>query len=81
MNKALVLIISLGLVACVSDSDTYTLYRSGVNQPDNRFHVATFDATDGNEYNNGNCKIAQDLFQSQPGVTVRFWCEKGRFKK
>ncbi len=44
-------------------------------------HVATFDAKDGEAYNMGNCQIAQELFQKQPGVTVKYWCEKGVFKK
>jgi hypothetical protein len=46
-----------------------------------RLHVATFDSADGVEYNQGNCQIAQELFQNQEGVTTKFWCEKGRFNK
>jgi hypothetical protein len=46
------------------------------------YHVATFDVTDGcgdkcGEYNDENCQIARDLFLSQPGVQVRYWCEAG----
>jgi len=44
-----------------------------------RLHVATFDAAGGGDYNRQNCGIAQELFQQQPGVKVRYWCEKGRF--
>jgi hypothetical protein len=29
----------------------------------------------------GNCQIAQELFQKQPGVTVKYWCEKDKYKK
>ncbi|QWE15353.1 hypothetical protein [Polynucleobacter sp. AP-Sving-400A-A2] len=46
-----------------------------------RTHVATFDAKDGEAYNMGNCQIAEELFQKQSGVTVKYWCEKGQFKK
>ncbi|CAN1520802.1 hypothetical protein MCEKH45_01098 [Methylophilaceae bacterium] len=66
--------------ACSSDA-TYTLYRNSVTDPLMRLHVATFDANDGAGYNQGNCQIAQELFQNQEGVTTKFWCEKGRFKK
>jgi hypothetical protein len=46
-----------------------------------RIHVATFDSSYGEDYNRENCQIALGLFQNQPGVTVRYWCEKGRYKK
>lgn len=67
--------------------NVYTLYRSDV-QGSLRIHVATFDAymtsvdgkSSGEDYYNGeNCRTAMDLFQQQPGVRVRYWCEKGRF--
>jgi hypothetical protein len=47
-----------------------------------RIHVATFDADDnaGGTYNQENCGVARALFQSQEGVTVNYWCEKGRYK-
>ncbi len=59
----------------------FALYRNSVTDENMRIHVATFDATDGEPYNRGNCEQAQLLFQNQPGVKVKFWCEKGRFKK
>lgn len=61
----------------------YTLYRSSsVNGGETwRIHVATFDAIDGAEYNRDNCEIAKGLFQSQTGVTVTYWCERGYFTK
>jgi hypothetical protein len=62
-------------------SDTYTLYRNSPIDVKMRIHVASFDASDGADYNAGNCDQAARLFQSQPGVTTRFWCEKGRFNK
>ena len=46
-----------------------------------RLHVATFDAADGEAYNRGNCDQAKELFQAQPGVKTKFWCEKGRYRK
>lgn len=41
-------------------------------------HTATFDASESGDYNSSNCDIAKHLFQEQPGVTARYWCEKGR---
>lgn len=46
-----------------------------------RLHVATFDATDGKDYNRENCQAAANLFVRQPGVTVRYWCENGRYRR
>jgi hypothetical protein len=76
---ALVLVIS----GCspTMDSYTHTLYRSSMTDEGMRIHVATFDSTDGDIYNQENCSQAQKLFQGQPGVKTRFWCEKGLFKK
>lgn len=61
----------------------YTLYRSSSveSMRDARLHMATFDAVEGTEYNRGNCLIAAQLFQRQPGVIVRYWCEAGRYRK
>jgi len=86
MKKLLILIfLSLLLIGCGND-EVYTLYRAGVGLPDLRVHVATFDSDDSKQaqfktYNQDNCLTAMNLFQSQPNVTVRYWCEKGRFKK
>jgi hypothetical protein len=46
-----------------------------------RLHVATFDAKDGEKYNQENCEIARELFQKEDGVITKFWCEKGVFRK
>lgn len=67
------------LVAC-GESD-YTLYRNSITDANMRLHVATFNSADGDAYNTENCKLAAELFQGQPEVKTRFWCEKGRFKK
>jgi hypothetical protein len=90
MKSAFILVPVL-LLACDNSSPKgviYTLYRNsptiGSNSgEDARIHVATFDAAEGEgkDYNRGNCEIARDLFSSQPGVTVRYWCERGRFSK
>jgi hypothetical protein len=56
----------------------YTLYRSSSGVA--REHVATFDAAEPADYNRVNCEAARKLFASQPGVTGRFWCERGRFQ-
>lgn len=64
-------------------NSVYTLYRSSaITGGDKwRLHVATFDSSDGAQYNRDNCEIAKSLFQSQPGVTVTYWCERGYFSK
>jgi hypothetical protein len=74
-------LLALLLTAC--GENVYTLYRnSATNGGESwRMHVATFDAKEGEAYNMGNCQIAQELFQKQPGISVRYWCEKGNFKK
>ena len=79
-------LVALSVIASLSgcgfaDNDTYTLYRSSVLDGVNRIHVATFDTKDGDEYNEENCRLAAELFQQQPGVKTRFWCEKGRYRK
>ncbi|MBF9029774.1 hypothetical protein HKCCE3408_05140 [Rhodobacterales bacterium HKCCE3408] len=68
------------LLAQSAERDVSTLYRNSVLDQTMRVHVATFDADDGERYNAENCQIAAHLFQNQPGVTVRYWCEPGRFR-
>ena len=60
-----------------------------------RIHVATFNAEQDANYNLANCEFAQELFtSSQPHfrdyrsntvaagtIKVKYWCEKGSFKK
>ena len=79
------IITTLFLTAC-GNEDVYTLYRTGVGLPDLRIHVATFDADDSKDpqfktYNQDNCLNGARLFQNQPNTTVKYWCEKGRYKK
>jgi hypothetical protein len=70
----------LSLVACSND-EVYTLYRDSTVQSVGRVHVSTFDTNSGESYNKENCQLAAELFQKQPGVVTKFWCEKGRFAK
>ena len=74
----------LGSAVCLascSDGGTYTLYRDSPVSTAMRVHVASFNTSDGESYNKENCQLAEQLFQKQPGVTVKFWCEKGTFRK
>lgn len=64
-----------------SAEQVYTLYRGSPTGANVRIHVATFDAAEGEQYNKQNCNIAQGLFQKQVGVTVKYWCKKGYYKK
>ena len=76
--------ITIGGLACIRETtrtDVYTLYRNSVLDSTKRFHVASFNSTDGDDYNRENCEVARGLFQRQPGVTVKYWCEKGEYKK
>jgi hypothetical protein len=66
-----------GLFGC---DTTYTLYRSSPIEESGRIHVATFDADESENYNRENCNLAARLFQAQPRVQTRFWCEKGAYR-
>jgi len=85
MNLSLRTLFPLTFVAlaagCDSGGDIFTLYRNSVTNENMRIHVASFNAADGEAYNRGNCEQAQLLFQAQPEVKTKFWCEKGAFKK
>jgi len=73
------LIIGLLLVSACGQpapGTTYRLYRESPLAGVKPMHVASFDASDGDDCNRENCVIAQELFSKQPGVTVRYWCEK-----
>ena len=92
LYRTLLLLPIIGLpsvaAASASDSDIATLYRSSTVIENARIHVATFDANERTwvennrfAYNWENCQIAAELFQKQPGVSVRYWCEKGRYRE
>lgn len=75
---AAILAMTATMAAAQSNDEVYTLYRDSVLDPSMRIHVATFDSTDGKDYNAENCNVAADLFEHQDGVQTRFWCEPGR---
>ena len=81
--RTLVFIAAAGLASCSQPSadDVFTLYRDSALDANMRIHIASFDTVDGKEYNQENCRIAANLFKAQPGVTVRYWCEVGRYRK
>jgi len=70
-----------------NSKDMATLYRNSPVIENERIHIATFDSSikawGGTvfSYNWENCMTAAKLFQEQPGVKTRFWCEKGPHKK
>jgi len=76
--KTVLLSIVLLTGCSLTKQSTYTLYRNSMTDSNMRVHVATFDADYKGTYNQENCDIAQQLFQSQNGIKVKYWCEKGR---
>ena len=62
------------------EKQIFTLYRNSVTDSQMRIHVATFNVKHGYRYNSENCFIAAELFQNQPFVETRYWCELGQFK-
>ena len=71
---------TIGLASCSpfpASESVFTLHRTSMlDDPtldkSSRMHIATFDTDDGRDYNQGNCEIARQLFQSQDGVKTRF---------
>ena len=85
---------SSGAVNSTDDTSVYALVRgSGADllapdpsRPPLRILVATFDNSEGTAaqaaaVNGNNCARAAEMFMAQPGVSVRFWCEQGRFRQ
>ncbi len=73
---------ALLFVSGCGPDDVYTLYRASPLSHSMRIHMATFDADgEGTSYNRDNCNLTARLFMEQPGVTVRYWCEAGRFRE
>ncbi len=81
----IILLIPMVSYAGVKDSEIYTLYRNSPIDFNERIHVATFDADakeDMHDYNMSNCMIAQEHFQRAVLLDgVKYWCEKGKYKK
>ena len=87
---------ALGLAACSEksfpESEIYTLYSSNYPTDIGRSGVATFDLADTPELNGQICQETADLLQADfekrkiingwsADTKMRYWCEKGRFKK
>lgn len=71
---------ALSAGGCSGGGETYTLYRNSAIDPLMRIHVATFDAAERGSYNAENCELGAKLYQAQPGIKTRFWCEKGKYR-
>lgn len=68
--------------AVAQEKPVSTLYRNSFIDSTMRIHIATFDAdVTIPTYNSENCQIAAKLFQGQSGVSVRYWCEPGRYRQ
>jgi hypothetical protein len=97
MKKLFTSILLCFISSCAIAAGTeYTLYRTGIDLSEKahdetlRIHVATFDADQDAKYNLANCEFAQQLFNAnQPHyrgsiydtIKIKYWCEKGHFKK
>ena len=64
----------------IPENKTYILYRNSETDKNMRIHISSFNSNESDLYNRDNCEIARDLFQSQPGVRVKYWCEKANNK-
>ena len=64
----------------ISNEDVYTLYRSSALDATMRIHMATFDSSEGADYNKENCSLVRDLILTVPSVKVAYWCERGYVK-
>ena len=84
-SKVMVCVVFLPMLLACGNDTNYTLYRNSPIPIDNpelkRIHVASFDSNADEAYNRENCNLAATLFQGQPGVTVKYWCEKGSYRK
>ncbi len=69
------------LTGCGQGERIYTLYRAYFSNPNARTHVATFDASNGREYNSQNCQSTQYLYQQRAGGDAKYWCEFGPYRK
>ena len=81
MQKFITIFFVIFGTASAANDSISTLYRNSVLDENARYHIATFNTNQGDAYNWENCQLAAKLFQSQQGVTTRFWCEKGVFNQ
>lgn len=74
------------------ESEIYTLYSTNFPTDFGRSGVATFDLANIPEANGEMCRETADLLQADferrkiekiwnPETKMRYWCEKGRFRK
>ena len=75
------LVACLLLSGCEGSDAMFTLYRNSPADDAMRIHVASFDADESASYNDENCRLAAEHFRKQAKLNVRYWCEKGPFKK
>jgi hypothetical protein len=91
----IIVLAALGLAACsengIPESDIFTLYSTNFGNDYGRSGVATFDLAK-EPFNSMMCKEAAQLHQADferrkkengwsGDAKMRYWCEKGRFKK
>ena len=91
----IIVVAAFGLAACsetgIPESDVFTLYSTNFGSDYGRSGVATFDLAK-EPFNGMMCQEAAELHQAdfekrkkENGWSVdakmRYWCEKGRFKK
>lgn len=70
----------------IHEEDIFTLYSSATSDKFARLHEATFDTHYGSELNAHHCERTQRLVQEWYNTEtktseVKFWCEKGRYRK
>ena len=80
MRKFLTATLLIFGTTAAANETASTLIRNSVLNENMRIHIATFDTNAGEAYNWENCQLAAKLFQAQPKVKTRFWCEKSKFK-
>jgi hypothetical protein len=95
MNR-LAIVAALALTGCTQivgtkQGGSVTLYRNSALDHSLRVHWATFDVSDGVDYNLGNCQMAARLLnanmtasavklEQQRDAEIGFWCEVGKYK-
>ncbi len=91
--KRFTLVAALALSACdIGSGEVVTLYRNSPVTYSMRIHFATFDSSDGTNYNLSNCQMAARTFNANVTELAKrdgrprnlgagFWCEVGRFKE
>jgi hypothetical protein len=84
LARVALLVLLLALQTCSQPAEAgnvYTLYRSSLANDSLRIHVASFNAAGGGTFNRDSCEYTRDLYQAQPGIKTRFWCEKGTYRE